>query len=269
MQSGKQPPPAGYYTAKEAIQRLGLSRNTFYYYVKQKKIKRYMPPPPRSEGYYSKKEIDDLAVEIALFLATREEAGTETGIAAGREDAEAIVDMLHSFGWQCATVEQYLAWWQVNPLTHFVVKDQGRVVGEIGCTPYTIEAREGRMSGRLRSWDVKPGDIRPFHKGSNDVYIGIEVRQDTPDSKRYAFRVISGFLSFLADLAAQGIIIRCIYGVSAEPPGQQLARHLGFVEQPHEPGDLYENWQRYLLDLEISESRFAQLYREALREAEQ
>lgn len=257
---GKQAPP-GYYTASEAAARLGLNRNTFFYYVRAGKIKKYVPEL-RTEGFYNRKEIDKMATEIALYLHLQEEPGTETGLAAGQEDAVAIVDMLHSFGWRCAEPWQYLGWWKVNPLTHFAVRTGGRIVGTIGCTPYRREAREGRMSGRLRAWDVQPSDIRPYHKGANDVYMGIETRQDVPDHRRYAARLISGFLSFLGELAQQGIIIRRIYGVSAEPGGQELARNLGFVAQPHKPGDLYENWQRYMLDLESSESHFARRYRE-------
>ena len=260
---GKQA-PQGYYTASQAAARLGLNRNTFFYYVREGKIKKYVPLM-RTEGYYNKGEIDKMATEIALYLHLADEVGTETRPARSREDAEGIVEIMHSLGWQHASVEQYLSWWEVNPNIHYIVTDQGRVMGNLACVPYTAETIEERLAGRKRAWHVTPADIRPYESGNTyDVWMGIEVRQDTPDSKRYAFRVISGFLSFLGDLAAQGIIIRRIYGVSAEPGGQRLARDLGFIEQPHTPGDLYENWQRYMLDLETSDSHFAQIYRSTL-----
>jgi hypothetical protein len=260
--AGKQA-PAGYYTASEAAARLGLNRNTFFYYVRAGKIKKYVPPM-RSEGYYNKKEVDTMATEIALYLHLQEEAGTETRLARSREDAQGIVEIMQSLGWQHATIEQYLAWWEVNPNIHYIVTDRGQVMGNLACVPYTAETIEERLAGRKRAWHVTSADIRPYEPGTYDVWMGIEVRQDVPDSRRYAFRLISGFLSFLEDLAKQGIFIRRIYGVSAEPPGQKLARNLGFVEQPHEPGDLYENWQRLMLDLETSPSHFAQLYRASL-----
>lgn len=262
--SGRKKAPEGFYTAQQAMARLGLNKSTFYHYVSIGKIEKYLPPL-RSEGYYAKKEIDQMATEIALYLLTHteEQSGVQVRTARSREDAEGIVAMLHSFGWQSATVEQYLSWWEVNPLIHVVVTDHDTVMGNIACIPYIPATIEERLAGRKRAWDITPEDIRPYRRGSYDVYMGIEVRQDVPDFRRYAFRLISGFLTFLEELAAQGIIIRRIYGVSAEAPGQKLARDLGFVEQPKEPGDLYDTWKRYMLDLETSDSQFAQQYRKS------
>src|SRR5258707_1114195 len=111
--------PDGYYTAKQAIELLGLSRASFYDYVEDGKIKRYVPPL-RTEGFYKKKEIDLMAAQIALILhieLSDEEDTLITTRVAKPEDAQGIREVLtEGFGWQSASVEQRLAWYRVNPL---------------------------------------------------------------------------------------------------------------------------------------------------------
>lgn len=250
--------PEGFYTAAEAIKRLGLNRQTFFYYVKNGKINRHIPPM-RKEGFYSKKEIDQMAAEIALYFHTHAEEEPETQTrAALPEDAQGIYDVLASFGWNTAPVALRLKWYKVNPFIDYVVLAEGNVMGYITAVPYKPDAMEAMMSGRKRAWDIKPEDIYPYRKGTYDLYVGIAARQDIPKHTLYASRLISGFLTFLEELAAQEIIIRRLYAVSAEKSGQRLGKALGFEEQEPEPGDLFP---RFILDLETSGSHFAKLYR--------
>ena len=224
--------PIGYYTQKEARERLGLTASTFSYYVRAGKIKKYVPPL-KVEGFYSKKEIDQMATEIALYFHLHEETGTETRVARAA-DAQGIYDVLDSFGWQTAPVELRLAWYKVNPFIDYVVAHDGRVIGYITAVPYVPEALADMMGGHKRAWHIKSADIEPYRAGeSYDLYIGIAVRQDLELHTRYAARLISGFLSFLQDLAAQGIMVRCLHAVSAEEPGQRFCRALGFAERPN------------------------------------
>ena len=261
--------PPGYYTAQEAAARLGLNRNTFYYYVKTGKIKRHVPPT-RTEGFYRKKDIDEMALQIALYFHTHvEEQSTSETRVARPEDAQGIYDVLASFGWKTATVAQRLAWYKVNPFIDYVVIDHEQVIGYITAVPYTDAAMADMMSGRKRAWDIRPEDIRPYRPGTYDLYTGIATRREEGQTQnletrnRYAFRLIAGFFSFMEELAAQDILIRRFYAVSAEPPGQRLSRMLGFVELEAQPGDLFP---RFVLDLETSDSHFARLYRQMLAE---
>lgn len=264
--------PAGYYTAKEAANRLGLNRNTFYYYVKTGKIRRDVPPG-RSEGFYKKREIDELATEIELYLhAQASEEETSEARVARPEDAQGIYDVLASYGWQTASVAQRLNWYKVNPYIDFVVTDHGKVMGYITAVPYTEAAMADMMAGRRRAWHIRPDDIRPYRPGGvYDLYVGIAIHKEEEEDvqvpginerrSRWAFRLIAGFFSFLVDLAEQQIIILHLYAVSAEKPGQRTAKLLGFEPLPAEEGDLFP---RFILDLETSESHFARAYRELL-----
>lgn len=255
--------PPGYYTAKEAQNKLGMNASTFGYYVRKGKISRTVPPL-RSEGYYNKKEIDQLAREMALFLHTEEDIKAGTEVRAARpEDAAGIVKVLTSMGWKTTTPEQRISWYKVNPYIDYVVLSNGEVVGYIHAAPYKPSILEGMMSGKKRSWDIQPDDILPFQPGTAyNLYIGIAVRQDIQNHTRLAFRLIAGYMSFLEELARQGIYIRNFYGVSAEPDGQRIAKALGFEPAPAKDGDLFP---RFILDMRKSDSHFAKQYKEMRR----
>lgn len=261
--------PPGFYTAQEAAKRLGWNIYTFRYYVRAGKIKRHVPPM-RKEGYYAKKEIDRLASETALFLHTLEEKeATETRIAQP-EDTQGIVEVLSVRGWQTATAEQRKSWYKVNPLIDFIAITDGKVSGYIHAAPYTPKALEDMLAARKHSWDILPEDILPYQPGNSyNLYIGIATIEDIPNhTQRVGFPLIAGFLSFLEELAEKQIYIQHIYAVSAEEPGQKLSKKLGFIRQESLPESyLLPDWHRYELNLETSESRFAQQYREAIQRA--
>lgn len=256
--------PEGYYTARQAQQKLGMNPSTFSYYVRNGKINRHVPPL-RSEGFYDRKEIDRLATEIALFLHTHEETTKIETRIARPEDTPGIEAVLTSMGWQAATAEQRRQWYAVNPEIDYIVLRNSAVAGYIHAVPFKPEALQRIMSGQIHSWDITPGDIAPFVPGTRskpnkyNLYIGIATRRDVPNNVRLSFRLISGYIDFLDELAARHIIIRRLYGVSAEDDGQRIARGLGFVRAPEEPGDKFP---RFELDLETSGSHFARKYRE-------
>lgn len=256
--------PPGYYTAGEAQKKLGMNASTFGYYVRQGKIKRFVPPL-RTEGFYEKKEIDGLANKVALFLHTTVEEAAATKVRVARpEDTPSIVNVLAVKGWQTASAEQRRSWYAVNPLIDYVVVWKDEVMGYIHAVPFTPDALAAMMSGKKRSWHIEPKDILPYEPGNTyDLYVGIATRQDVPNhTQRFGFRLISGFLSFIEELAQKRIFIRNLYAVSAEPEGQKLCRDLGFNQQEKKEGDLFP---RFVLDLEISDSHFAKLYRKTIQ----
>jgi len=255
--------PPGFYTAKEAQARLGMSPSLFRYYVRNGRIKRHVPPL-RVEGFYKREEIDRLATEIALFLHSGEEKQTTETRIAQPSDAQGIVEVLSVMGWQTATADQRRSWYKVNPYQDYVAVRDGQVAGYIWAVPLKAEALEDMMSGRKRGWHIQPQDILPYEPGrSYNLYVGAATRKDVESHvQRVGFRLISGFFTFLEELAEQGITIHQLYAVSAEPEGQKLCRDLGFVEQPVQEGDKFP---RFMLDLRTSTSHFAKLYKQAVQ----
>ena len=275
--------PPGYYTAKDAAKRLGLNIWTFRYYVKTGKIKRHVPPL-RTEGFYDKKEIDRMAAEMALFFHTQEEeAHTETRVARN-EDVQGLFDVYdrgmidpHTrewHRWPTAPTELRTAWYAVNPWIDYVVVLNDEIAGYITGVPYTQKAMQDMLTRRRRAWNMLPQDIRPYqidlgHTFEYDLYIGIGVRQDRPNPRWLAFRLISGWITFLEELAARGVRIRYMYAVSAEEAGQKLCQSLGFEELAASEEDIFPDpkpWKKYRLDLKTSQSHFARKYRESLKD---
>jgi hypothetical protein len=257
--------PAGYYNATQAMERLQMNSSTFYYHVRNKKIPK-VTPPLRKEGFYPKREIDTLANQLALALHIEEEVKTEVRVARP-EDAQGIYDVLDSFGWRTTGVAQRLTWYEVNDRIDYVVISEGIVAGYITAVPYTHETLASMMAGKKRAWDITPQDILPYERGRTyDVYVGIATRQDIDNHMNLARRLIAGFMTFLEDLAQQGIVIRHMHAVSAEKDGQKFCRDLGFTERPNEEGEIHgfeENKPliRFILDLETSHTIFARRYR--------
>ena len=257
--------PSGYYTAKQAQEKLGLNPSTFSLYVRQGKIKRHIPPL-RKEGYYSRKEIDKLATKWELFLSDEAEKTAETRVAT-EKDVQGIVDVLTSFGWQAATAEQRLSWYKSNPYIDYVVLWDGKVMGYIWAAPFTNEALGAMMSGKKRAWNIIPQDILPYESGKKyDLYVGVATRKDAPHHTHLSSHLIASFMGFLEELAEKGITIRRMFAVSAEPDGQKLCKRIGFIEQQAEQGDMFP---RFILDFEASDSRLAKLYREAVHAIQQ
>lgn len=259
--------PPGYYNAQEAMERLDMKSSTFYYHVRNGTIKKVIPPL-RKEAFYPKKEIDMLANALALALHIEEELKTEVRVARP-EDAQGIYDVLDSFGWRTASVEQRLAWYKVNPFIDYVVVFEGMVAGYITSVPYIPETMAAMMAGKKRAWDIVPADIIPFTPGkSYEAYVGIATRQDMNNHRALSVRLIAGFMTYLEELTQKGIIIRRMHAVSAEEDGQRFCRKLGFTERPNEEGEIYAFEEgkpliRFVLDLETSHTPFAKRYRQS------
>lgn len=261
--------PPGYYNAQDAMKRLNMKPATFYYHVRSGTIKKVIPPL-RKEGFYPKREVDTLANQLELALHIEEETKTEVRVA-HPEDAQGIYDVLDSFGWRTASVEQRLAWYKINPFIDYVVVFEGKIAGYITSVPYVSEAMASMMAGKKRAWDIVPADIIPFIPGkSYEAYVGIATRQDMENHQALSVRLIAGFMTYLKELAQKGIMIRRMHAVSAEEDGKRFCRKLGFAERPNEEGEIYAFEEgkpliRFVLDLETSNTPFAKRYRQSWR----
>lgn len=262
--SRKKAPSANLYTRSEAIKKLGLPKSTFHDYVAAGKIQKVVPPGKR-EGYYLKKEIDDLANATQLFILQYTSEPT-TFEPATEQDIEGIYQVVESLWGKAVTtpIELRRSWYKKNPLIDHVVKKQGIVVGYVGMTPLSKETLRLMLEGKKRGWNLQPEEIYTYEPGNSyDCYIGLAVRQDIPNAKVYAMRLIIGFYHVLVDLGTKGIKIRSLHATSHRPDGMKLCEDLGFEREPPIEGSILN---RYHLDLEKSSAPFAQKYREALQD---
>ncbi len=262
--SRKKAPSTNLYTRSEAIKKLRLPKSTFHDYVTMGRIHKIIPPG-KKEGYYNKKEIDDLANATELFIL-QYTAETSKFQVATEEDIEGIYDVIASlWGRSVSTpIDLRKSWYRKNPLIDYVVKQQNIVVGYLNIQPFEPETLKLMMEGKKRGWEVKPEDIYTFEPGhSYDCFIGLAVRQDIPKHTIYGMRLISGFFHVLVNFAHQGIKIRKLYATSDRSDGMKLCESLGFVKYPPVEGSTFN---RYEIDLETSETAIARKYRFALAE---
>src|SRR5581483_3183334 len=85
--------PSGFYSGKEAAERMGIPIASFYRHVKAGDIKKYIPPGGGKEGYYERKMIDKMAHERALFMLAHSIEPITFSRASNEEDLKGIVDL--------------------------------------------------------------------------------------------------------------------------------------------------------------------------------
>ena len=261
--------PKNFYTATEAIKKLGMPRATFFHFVKNGKIKKIVPEG-YTEGYYPKKDIDKMALARDMLTLGYT---TDSSIfrRAEEKDIQGIYDLgIALFG--TATTPSYetrLACYRTNPDAYYVVEQDSLIVGYLYMFPMKAEAiarimgveQETTMSHLLsmRSEIVVPENILQFRPGEADnMFLTIGVRQGLARSKYYGMKLISGGFEVLKDFARQGVIVKRLYATSRTPDGVRLSRDLGFTEKIIPGSDV----RRFELDIEISDSPFLQEYKE-------
>lgn len=74
-----------------------------------------------------------------------------------------------------------------------------------------------------------------------------------------------GIMETMLEFAREGIFIKRLYAVSDTTDGVKLSRDLGFEETPPAPGSTFG---QFTLDLETSNSPYAEEYRRALNTKE-
>lgn len=255
--------PPGFYTAKDARTRLGLTQSAFQQLVTKGDLERVVPPL-KNEGFYRQADVNKMAAQQDLFylqhVSTAKYEHT-TFARATVDDTEGIFDVIASlWGADKATpTELRRNFYRANDKIDYVVKFKSLVLGYINMIPYEPETLEATMSGQKRGWDIRQHDILPFEPGHTyDVVVGIAVRQDIPGHEYYAKRLIYGFFGMLCDLAREGIIIRRMYATSDQPFGIKISQDLGFQQEPARSGDLF---RRFVLDMETTTTLLVRKYR--------
>jgi len=257
--------PEGFYTAAQAIKKLGVPRSSFYDMVEKGKIEKIVPPH-RSDGYYRKSQIDDMVRAQQMFIlqyATQPATFTK----ATPEDALGIYDVGVSL-WGITgtpTVETRLAWYKSNPDIDYVVKQEDVVVGYISLMPLKHETIKQLIEGEKRGWEVTPQELLPFTPGMplECFVMAIGVRAGLQKSEEYGMRLLTGSVHTLGELAKEGIIIKKLYATSNSPDGIKVCRDLGFQEESDPvPGSTRK---RFTMDVDTSNSLLLEEYHRAIQ----
>lgn len=284
----RQRAPSGFYTAKEAMERLKLGRSTFFSHVKAGKIQKTLPPNNSREGYYDKKIIDSMVQAKALFTLGGSIEPITFSRAESEEDLRGIVDLCVAIYGQGGTpsYDARREIWEKNPDVYYVIKRESVVVGYISLIWFDDEALRTLMGpspkySRITSAGAGvysitgPEHVNLFKQGQpiDSLFVSLGIRPGAEESKNpqdknrmlqrgYAIRLLRGTQDVLADFAQRGMPIRMFYATSEHDDGISLAKTLGMKETKF-PGDPI---LRYELEIDKSDSRLLKLYKKALAE---
>jgi hypothetical protein len=247
--------PEGFYSAAQAIKKLGTPRSTFYTLDIEKVI-----APGRKDAYYPKSVIDDMVKAREMFLI---QYAIKPAIfaKATTDDIEAIYDVAVSLWGTAGTIgiETRRKWYQSNSDIDYVVKQDGIIVGFVSLMPLKHETIEKLMSGDIRGWDITSDDVLPFTPGASlECFVmAIAVRSGVKKAEKYGMRLLIGAIHTLGELAKNGITIDKIYATSITPDGIKACRDLGFEELESLPG---MSRKRFIMDVATSTSPLLQEY---------
>jgi predicted DNA-binding transcriptional regulator AlpA len=257
--------PPGFYSASEAIKKLGLPRSTFYDLVEKGTIKKIVPPG-RSDGYYLKAAIDDLAKARQLF--TLQYANLSSVFQkATEEDVQGIYDVCVSLWGTRGTYpyELRLARYRKNPSIFYVLKYMDFVVGFTTAMPITKRAIDEIMKGEKRAWEaIILDDILPFEPKAEIDYLFLEiaVRDEVPKPKQFGMRLLSGTIRALEEFAEQGTVVKNLFAISSTSDGIELCREFGFKEFPLPPDG---RRLAFLLEVASSQSPYLHDYQQIVK----
>lgn len=250
-----------FYTAKEAQNKLGMTKNAFNHYVKTGLIKRTVLFG--DHGYYERKMIDAVAVSImATMLAAQsstlrfERATLET-----QEDEFKLAVL--NFGEKTNQFNGYrVDLLKRNPDMSYYVYDDKFMVASINITPLSPEGIEKFKDGE-RGWLL--GEyVRRFEPGEPLECIIIDCMTTTlaPGNRRkqYAQRLFSGLAGVLTEQAKRGVEVTNIYACGGTPDGRHILERAKFAYL----GEPRTNRHIYGLDVTNSSLPLVLPYKEAL-----
>lgn len=219
-----------YYTAGQAMAKLGLTKTVFYQKVKMKQIPK-VTPPGMKQGVYPKRDIDALALAMNLVFEIPEKIVFSKSTPG--DQVEEMDIGIRCFGSEYITpLPERIGFQQKSEFTFWSLKVEGRVVGYVSIFRFPPEFLDDILTGRHIERDITLKEVLPFPRLEEfDVYIdvmAVDPRLDLHLQHLYAGIIVSRFANALLDLKSHGYLIRNLYTVTATAEGDNLVRRLGF-----------------------------------------
>jgi len=230
-----------YYTASEAMKKLGLSKTMFHRKVNAGQIPK-VTPPGYKQGVYPKRDIDALALAMNMVFELQEKIVFSKSTPG--DQVEEMDIGIRCFGSEFITpLPERIAFQQKSEFTFWSLKVSGRVVGYVSMFRFPPEFLDDILTGRHIERDITVKEVIPFTRLEPfNVYIdvmAIDPRLPHHLQHLYAGIIVSRFANVILDLRANGYLIDTLYTVTATPEGDNLVRKLGFhlmQGKSHAPG---------------------------------
>ena len=254
-----------FYTAAQVKEKLGITQGMLYNYVRNGTLKPVVPPGKR-QGVYPRKEVDQLARALQIFIDTQRKQPTIFTKVTTREEVFESTKLSDDIFGGHIDVDRQMAWLKKNPDIMYVVKSEGKVVGYVIILPLKPEKIEKLLREEERTVDLEPDEIEVFKPGVPlHLYggaIGVTIGLSLAEKRTYGARLVSGLVDVLIDMGRKGIVIETFTARSTKPDGISLLRNLGFTQIPS-PTEKKD----FILDVRKSGAREVMHYKQALIES--
>jgi hypothetical protein len=273
-------PPKGWYTGKEAAEKLDMPLATFYHRIKNEKLKisRYIPKG-YAEGFYSQEDVDEQVRMKELETVLHSIEPITFSRVESEDDIRGIVDLCIAIYGRDGTpsYDARLEIWQKNPDVYYIVRQEEIVVGYISLLWFDDEALKTLMGPTPKQTRITPAGsgvysitgpehIQKFVDGQpiESLFISLGVRpgMSNIEQRDYAIKLLRGTQDVLVSFAERGMPVHTLYATSERGDGIRMARKLGMKEIEYAGDHLL----RYEIDVEKSNHPLFKPYKEALDE---
>lgn len=257
--------PAGFYSAREAIEAIGIPPSSFYHLVRAGTIKG-TKLPGKKEAIYPKDAIDRYARAIQAHIERFTRDTFSFGIALKEDLPEIRALIAANFKVVPPVPESIMeAWIRQNPEALHVLRRGNEIVGYVAMWPMSNDTIMRRMRGEILHRSIPIDDIQPYIPGKSiQIYFAdaIVSSEENKQSKLGA-RLMLEVARFLYRLAEQDIRITEIYTVGTTAYGIRLCRSLNMTPLELETG-IREDRIPFVLDIEKSDAPMVVEYRRIL-----
>ena len=225
-----------FYTAQEAMKKLGLAKSTFYDYVKDGRIPQPQLPSFRQRGaMFPAKQIDELANAMQGLLVSYNEVQQQyTFRIAKPEDATALSKfsnyVFERVGGYGTPPEIYGEWFK-NPFLEVghILLNNDHIAGYFTTHPLSDTQIKQVLNREVRLSSIPTKDYETLEPGKPlNVYIG-DMAVD-PNIKQLSVHLIGKMLSYFQNLGRQGIEIKGIYALASTREGINICKKAGMIQ---------------------------------------
>jgi hypothetical protein len=254
-----------FYTAAQVKEKLGITQGMLYNYVRNGTLKPVVPPGKR-QGVYLRKDVDQLARELQIFMEAKRKHPTVFTKVTTREEVFESTKLSDDIFGGHIDVDRQMAWLEKNPDIMYVAKSEGKVIGYVIILPLKPEKIGKLLQEEERTVDLEPDEIEAFKPGVPlHLYggaIGVIIGLSLVEKRTYGARLVSGLVDVLIDMGKKGIVIETFTARSTKPDGISLLRNLGFTQIPSTTEK-----KDFILDVRKSGAREVMQYKRALVES--
>lgn len=236
-------PPAGFVTAKQAMDILNVSDTMLANYVKRGDLQRY-GPPQRKHKFYKLDELHALRESAQMFQEKDMYAPglwrknpVSTFRPATEQDITPIMEINRRV-FPADGLPLYSTWkiWieQDPECLHVLVNTEGITVGYIALLPMRSAALDAFIRAELPVDNIGPEHLETFRPGTPlHLYVmslAVDSQYGEQARGEYSMRLFKGVFSFFLSLARRGIEITDITARALSRDGLRVVRKLGLPQ---------------------------------------